>query len=175
MLEQNNVKLIVSCMQDLCTQRGGLIPREAFQIKFNYTAEKFRDRHWDALKVMIYYISPRWWNLCPLCCKMSQGSGGSSNYHFVFAGQVFWWFDQPHPKVVQCWALEDCWTPLWSGFGQVGAYSCQWSYHPRFSPSCSSWAGICGLRGLFVAYGPFCYVWWHAVPSLQVAPSWCSL
>ena len=30
MLEQNNVKLIVSCMQDFCTQRGGLIPRESF-------------------------------------------------------------------------------------------------------------------------------------------------
>ena len=78
MLEQNNVKLIVSCTQDLCTQRGGLIPREAFQIKFNYTAEKFCDKHWDALKVM---IKPT--------LAQTQGSSGSSNYHFVLAGQVF--------------------------------------------------------------------------------------
>ena len=55
MLEQNQVKLIVSCFQDFCTQRGGSIPRGAFQIKFNYTAQMLRGKHWDpgALKAII--------------------------------------------------------------------------------------------------------------------------
>lgn len=53
LLIEHDVKLIVSCFQDLCTERGGCIPRGAFQIKFNFTASRFRDKHWDALKLLI--------------------------------------------------------------------------------------------------------------------------
>ena len=52
-LQEHDVKLIVSCFQDCCTDRGGVIPRGAVQTKFNFTAQRFRDRHWDALKVII--------------------------------------------------------------------------------------------------------------------------
>ncbi len=52
-LEEHAVKLIVSCFQDLCTDRGGVIHRGAFQIEFNYKARKFREKHWEALKVLI--------------------------------------------------------------------------------------------------------------------------
>ena len=36
-LQQHDVKLIVSCFQDYCTTRGGVIPSGAFQVKFNLT------------------------------------------------------------------------------------------------------------------------------------------
>ena len=47
------MKLVVSCFQRYCTDRGGVIPRQPFQLKFNLTAPKNRDRYWDALKVII--------------------------------------------------------------------------------------------------------------------------
>ena len=86
MLEQNQVKLIVSCFQDFCTQRGGSIPRGAFQIKFNYTAQMLRDKHWDpgALK-----FGAGAWHLCPLLSRMPQSSSGSGYAHLLFARQVF--------------------------------------------------------------------------------------
>ena len=52
-LQLHDVKLIVSCFQDYCTTRGGVIPSGAFQVKFNLTAPTQRDKHWDALKLII--------------------------------------------------------------------------------------------------------------------------
>ena len=46
------MKLIVSCFQEFWTDRGGIILRGAFQTKFNYTAHRFSNKHWEALKVL---------------------------------------------------------------------------------------------------------------------------
>lgn len=52
-LAQHDVKLVISCFNELCTERGGIIPKGSYQMKFNLTAQRNRQPHWEAIKLMI--------------------------------------------------------------------------------------------------------------------------
>ena len=53
-LASYDVKLIVSCFEKLCTERGGIIPKGAYQVRFHLTSKKSRQPDWEAVKQLVH-------------------------------------------------------------------------------------------------------------------------